>query len=61
MAEKLGIVDSGMDPNQLEDIFTEEFKSLIEELFCLMTTCGSDFTNTFRDLAKLSKSVEIIE
>ena len=32
---------------------------MLRELQDVMQTCGSDFTNTFRDLAKLSKSEEI--
>ena len=30
-------------------------------MFKHMETCGSDFTNTFRDLSKISKSAEMTE
>ena len=61
MSEKLGLIDTGVDANQIKDYFTDEAKTLLEELWKLMETCGSDFTNTFRDLAKVTKSADMSE
>ena len=61
MSEKLGLIDSDIDISQIESYFTDEVKTLLEELWKLMETCGSDFTNTFRDLSKLSKNAEMTE
>ena len=61
MCEKLGLVDTDQDVNQVETYFTDEVKTLLEELWTLMETCGSDFTNTFRDMAKVSKAADMTE
>ena len=61
MSEKLGLIDSDVKTSDPEAYFTEDVKILIEELYKLMAICGSDFTNTFRDLALLSKNVEMTE
>ena len=61
MSEKLGLVDTDQDVNQVETYFTDEVKTLLEELWKLMETCGSDFTNTFRDMAKVSKAADMTE
>ena len=59
MSEKLGLVDSDHDASKIE--FTDEAKTVLEDLFKLMTICGSDFTNTFRDLSLLSKSADMTD
>ena len=61
MYQKLGLVDQGVDPERIELYSSAEAEELISELWELMTVCGSDFTNTFRDLSKLSKSSSITE
>ena len=61
MAEKLGLIDSGILSSQVDVYFTEEVKELLEALWSIMTTCSSDFTNTFRDLAKVSKNLKMTE
>ena len=61
MAEKLGLIDTDTDISQLKSFFTDEAKTLLEDLFKLMATCGSDFTNTFRDLSGVSKSAEMTD
>lgn len=61
MSEKLGLIDTDQDILQLDIYFTDEAKTLLENLFKVMATCGSDFTNTFRDLSKITKNVEVTE
>ena len=59
MCQKLGLIDNDIDVDKIEEYFTTEVQEFMQELWKLMETCGSDFTNTFRDLAKLSKSLDI--
>jgi len=61
MSEKLGLIDTDQDILQLDTYFTDEAKTLLESLFKVMATCGSDFTNTFRDLSKITKNVEVTD
>ena len=41
----------------MDSYFTEEVSLLIKQLYAIMGLCGSDFTNTFRDLALVTKSI----
>lgn len=61
MSEKLGLIDSNTEISQLDTYFTNDVQTLLEELWKLMTTCGSDFTNTFRDLSMISKDKGMTE
>ena len=59
MYQKLGLVDQDVDPERIELYSSAEAEDLISELWQIMADCGSDFTNTFRDLSRLSKSASI--
>ena len=59
MSEKLGLIDSDMESSQLSDYYTDEVKTLIDELWVLMYRCGSDFTNTFRSMSLVTKEAEM--
>ena len=57
MAEKLGLIDEGINPAGSDTYLSEEAELLIKQLYAIMSLCGSDFTNTFRDLALVTKSI----
>lgn len=53
---KLGLVDVGVEQASKQ---TAETESLKRQFWALMEKFGCDFTNTFRVLSKVSKSVEM--
>ena len=57
MAEKLGLIDEGINPAASDTYLTGETELIIKQLYAIMSLCGSDFTNTFRDLALVTKSI----
>jgi uncharacterized protein YdiU (UPF0061 family) len=58
MAKKLGYISKlNKEKDSLND---KEFDS-IRTLFEVMSKCGTDFTNTFRTLALISRNTEITE
>ena len=57
MAEKLGLIDEGINPAASNMSLPEGADLLIKQLYAIMSLCGSDFTNTFRDLALVTKSI----
>ena len=61
MAEKLGLIDENRNPAASDDYLPEGADLLIKQLYAIMSLCGSDFTNTFRDLALVTKSIGMEE
>ena len=58
LAEKLGLVDDGQDKNMLQ---SDTEMKLVSDFWETMEKTGSDFTNTFRDLASISKIPDMTE
>ena len=56
MAEKFGLLDDGSESNMLTSA-TEV--ALVADFWNTMEKTGSDFTNTFRDLAGITKSPDM--
>ena len=65
LAEKLGLVDINQTQNMLTNLSlspnAQAEKQLVEGFWAVMKKTGSDFTNTFRDLAGLTKDLSMTD
>jgi len=56
VAQKLGLLDDGQESNMLTN---ETEAGLVHAFWEVLAKTGADFTNTFRDLASVTKSAEM--